>query len=153
MILRLTDLPEEGLLHLRTPLDPADLALPVDDGAVWDPVSLDLTAQKIGDECLVQGRLRTRLLHPCARCLEPLPLEIDIPFHECYPLGKQPGIDLTPALREYILLELPIAFRCNLDAEGRCPVTGRIHQPGPDAFTELKRKEVWEALEQLKPKQ
>jgi uncharacterized metal-binding protein YceD (DUF177 family) len=63
------------------------------------------------------------------------------------------SIDLTPLVREDILLELPLNAACRLGADGRCPVTGELYQPPPEAAPgSLAGGDVWAALSKIKPK-
>ena len=61
-------------------------------------------------------------------------------------------IDLTPLIREDILLELPLNAVCRLGTDGRCPVTGELYQPPPETSGTLAGEEVWEALKKIKTK-
>ena len=60
------------------------------------------------------------------------------------------SIDLTPLIREDILLELPMNAVCQLSAEGRCPVTGEIYRP-PESSGEISTEDVWSELDKLSP--
>jgi uncharacterized metal-binding protein YceD (DUF177 family) len=63
------------------------------------------------------------------------------------------SIDLTPLLREDILLELPLNAACHLGADGRCPITGELYQPPPEAAPgSLAGGDIWAALSKIKPK-
>ena len=62
------------------------------------------------------------------------------------------SIDMTPLIREDILLELPLNAVCRLEADGRCPVTGEIYQPRPESSGTLAGQEVWDALSKIKTK-
>lgn len=103
----------------------------------------------------IRGQLSAKFQFRCGRCGDWLPGEvqksdfqqiIDAPFPEF--------IDLTPSLREDILIDLPFAPTCQLDGEYRCPITGEKHPPTPVSEKKsLGSEEVWKALEQLKPKE
>ncbi|MES2308161.1 MAG: hypothetical protein V4507_04810 [Verrucomicrobiota bacterium] len=103
----------------------------------------------------ITGEIATTFLYRCGRCGEWMPGEIkksdfqavfDAPFPE--------SVDLTPQIREDILIDLPFAPTCQLDGEYRCPITGETHPPTPEkAKKSLGNEEVWKALEQLKPKE
>lgn len=91
-----------------------------------EPVRYDLEAQKLPEGLLVQGQLRLALECQCVRCLKPFryPLElkdwtIHLPFqgedavaisHDC--------VDLTPYVREDILLEFPQHPLCEAECRG-----------------------------------
>lgn len=85
---------------------------------------------------LVQGRLEASIPSECVRCLEPFTLKIITQFDELFtfPTHALPDmelilpptgiIDLTPLVREYFLLEIPIKPVCRPDCKGLCPICG-----------------------------
>ena len=72
----------------------------------------------------------------CVRCLTSFDQTLKIDFTELYAFTQryvtdsglimpETGIiDLTPVLREYILLEIPISPLCKPDCKGLCPICG-----------------------------
>jgi uncharacterized metal-binding protein YceD (DUF177 family) len=95
------------------------------------------------DDYLLRGKLNGGLLVPCARCLEPakLPLDVDVSVvyveHEDNKaeddddidapdvLTFEDGtIDLSPELRDEILLAVPVSVLCREDCAGLCSVCG-----------------------------
>jgi len=72
----------------------------------------------------------------CVRCLTSFQQTLNIDFTELYAFSQryvtdsgllmpETGvIDLTPVLREYILLEIPISPLCRPDCKGLCPICG-----------------------------
>lgn len=147
------DIPEGGLT-LEGKVPAADYGLPLDQYKDWKTIEYRLFVQILGQECLVTGSLKTELKVPCARCLEPLPLEIHIKeFQQSYPIGgASECIDLTQEIREDILLDLPLAPKCQLDAKSRCPITRKSYAEQDNEFAELNREDVWGILDTLKPK-
>lgn len=154
MKIRIQDITEEGL-SLEGTLPAAEYDLPITEGRREEAIEYCLTATLAGEEVLVQGILHMEMLVSCARCLELMPLTIHIdPFQHSYPIGTKDYIDLTQEIREDILLGYPMAPRCQLDADYRCPMTGQSHRPGPDEFAESNRQSVWGELEKnLKKKE
>jgi uncharacterized protein len=100
--------PHDELLHLEKPLE------------------YDLQVQKMEEGLLVQGRLRLELKCECARCLKPFvyPVELKdwslhLPFQgEEAVLVVNDCVDLTPYLREDILLEFPQHPLCDPECRG-----------------------------------
>src|SRR5208282_2951686 len=90
------------------------------------PVRYDLTAQKSGRDVLAQGRVAVVLDCECARCLkafqQPVALEhwtALVPLAGPEKAGiKDDVVDLTPFLREDILLEFPQHPLCEADCAG-----------------------------------
>lgn len=151
MKINLRTLPEHGT-RLEGTLDPAACDLPVEDGQAWSPVHYRLDVQLIGDECLVTGQVDATLTTPCGRCLEPMEFPIRVnPFQHSFATEGLESIDLTPQIREDMVLGLPLVIRCMLEADGRCPVTGQKHaQDAPRTGQGPLQGNVWSALDKLK---
>jgi uncharacterized protein len=85
---------------------------------------------------LLQVDFRVSIDIECVRCLTEFIQTLQINFTELYAFSKryvtdsglimpETGIiDLSPLLREYILLEIPISPLCRPDCKGLCPVCG-----------------------------
>ena len=84
-----------------------------------------------------EGQLRSQAQLECARCLEsftqPLDLHLEAQFglppirprgETTFPIGVKGLLDLTQALREHILLDLPMRPLCKLDCRGLCVECG-----------------------------
>ena len=143
---------EEQPLELSGEEPAAILAL--EDAVVQarEPIRYDLRVCKDSENFVVTGWLRTSLSLQCGRCTEwfPFPVQVEV---EHVLEGPHPNsIDLTPFLREDILLELPLNAACRLGADGRCPVTGEVYRPRPEDTGSLTGEAVWEELSKIKPK-
>jgi len=101
---------------------------------------------KIIKDIRLRGRLSAGLELQCARCLEPVPQQIEREFELLYrPLGTDAGRDelsvtdaeaeigyyqgegilLEDVLREQVLLALPLKITCCEDCKGLCPLCGK----------------------------
>ncbi len=116
------------------------------------PILAELLVQKEGDDFLVTGWLQTTLSLLCGRCAVWFPWPVRTQVEHLFEAPHPSGIDLTPFIREDILLELPLNAACRLGADGRCPVTGEFYQPRPETSGSLASGEVWEALSKIKTK-
>lgn len=90
------------------------------------------------DGVVADGKIRalTRLL--CSRCLEDYWQPVNISFTEMFtkhPIENSPNnleqqlpsdgsLDLTPIIRDYAVLDIPISQVCKPDCKGLCPVCG-----------------------------
>jgi len=109
---------------------------------------LDLRLESVSEGVLVSGTIRVSLTGECARCLDPLTseLEVDIQQLFVYPgneidaddeddeIGQlvDDYVDLEPALRDAVVLALPLAPVCRDDCPGLCPECGaRLDDVGP----------------------
>jgi uncharacterized metal-binding protein YceD (DUF177 family) len=108
------------------------------------PIHFELEATLSGKGVLVRGTLNTSVKATCVRTLEPFDLPVIIDDFTVL-VEEVPGdiVDLTPQIREDILLELP-AHPVNPDA----PKEVHLTQETPPA----KGSAAWEALEKLKGK-
>lgn len=119
------------------------------------PLSYDLRLQKLGDAILAQGNLHLTLNCECVRCLKPFRHELDLKDWAAHlPLEGEEKIvvlndcvDLTPYLREDILLAFPQHPLCKPDCGGLPKKEfGDSKKPESPAQPE----ERWAALNKLK---
>ena len=116
------------------------------------PIRVELTVQKDEENFLVTGWATTSLSLVCGRCASWMPWPIRARVEHLFEAPHPNSIDLTPLIREDILLELPLNAVCRLGTDGRCPVTGELYQPPPETSGTLAGEEVWEALKKIKTK-
>jgi len=115
------------------------------------PLEYRLEAQKLTDSLLLQGRLRLVLDCKCVRCLKPFQYPLDIPDWTCHlPLIGEEAVpvvndcvDLTPYIREDILLSFPQHPLCRQECGG-LPGTSvgsskQTEQTAPSAWSELNK--------------
>lgn len=143
---------EEHPLELAVNVAPDLLALEPGAAKADQPIAVEVTVQKDGDNFIVLGWATTSLLLVCGRCAEWLPWPVHARVEHVFEAPHPNSIDLTPLIREDILLELPLNAACRLGADGRCPVTGELYQPRPESSGLGIGEEVWEALSKIKPK-
>ena len=138
---------EKGEVTLKGELTAEDLDLLELDELIQveDPVKYNLEASKMEDSILVQGRLTLKLRCECARCLKSFTRKLELPDWTCLLLLEGDDAvkitndcaDLTPYLREDILLELPQRPLCQPGCRGlpkkgpgKTKITGKAGQPG-----------------------
>jgi uncharacterized protein len=107
------------------------------------PPDLDLTnlsgsarVTRTGKGLLVQVKMHAQTMNECVRCLQGIPLPLDIEFTELYAfsadsstdseliLPESGQIDLRPLVREEMLLAVPINPLCDPECKGLCPICG-----------------------------
>jgi uncharacterized metal-binding protein YceD (DUF177 family) len=117
------------------------------------PVKAELTVHRDGDNLMVTGTLSTTLSVLCGRCGIWMPWPVKTRAEHVLEAPHPASIDLTPSLREDILLELPLNAACQLGADNRCPMTGELYQPPPEAAPgSLAGGEIWAALSKIQTK-
>ena len=143
-------IPESGL-DLQGSLPVAEYGIPAEGITSWNTIEYSLHVARIGSELTVTGTLGASFQIQCARCLDPIPWKLEIKdFCQILSVPDEAVADLTPLIREDIILALPLAPRCELDSAGRCPRSGRVFAPGKDDFAEKRRASVWRDLDRLK---
>ncbi len=106
----------------------------------------------ISEEALwANGTLRQPVELRCVNCLETFVYEISVPnFALHLELTGPEVVDLTPMIREDILLNLPAHPHCDRDGGKLCK--GPRESAPLKLETEAKREHDWEALDKLKLK-
>jgi len=119
---------EENSVSLEDEMTPEELDIGVEDSLVHvkEPLAYELEVQQMEDGLLVQGALRLTLDCECARCLKPLRYKLNFEAWAAHiPLsGDEKAavvndlVDLTPYLREDIVLAFPQRPLCGPDCKG-----------------------------------
>jgi len=123
----------------------------------------ELEFTRVVDGILVVGTLETEIQTLCTRCLSPLKLPvtlkledtIGLPNAEITPerpvrVNEEGWADLTPLIREYAWLALPLNPLCSPDCKGLCPKCGGNRNLGECVCEETEEIDPrWEALKDL----
>lgn len=137
-------------------LDASDLG--VDDARITGPVVVELEAVSTLDGVVVAGDISIPWASVCRRCLTDVAgtavvdveeiYQYDVIDEDAYAIeGDQ--IDLAPAVREYVLIELPDGPLCRDECAGICPVCGTDRNEAPCDCDTSVRDERWAALDDL----
>jgi uncharacterized protein len=121
----------------------------------------------------LQGDLATTLELPCARCLDPVRQDVARTFDLLYrPLGTDAGNEelsvtaaeaeigyyqgegvlLEDALREQVLLAVPLKVVCREECKGLCPSCGKNRNTEPCSCAPVVGDPRWAALKDLREK-
>jgi uncharacterized protein len=121
----------------------------------------------------LNGELATRLELPCARCLEPVVQDVTRKFDLLYrPLGTDAGNEelsvtaaeaevgyyqgegllLEDAIREQVLLSVPLKVVCREDCKGLCPSCGKNRNTDPCSCARPFADPRWSALKEIREK-
>jgi len=111
---------------------------PSDEG-----IALTGRLERAGNEYLLRGVLRGRMVMTCVRCLEPAIVNLDVPVVVTYAEADETAgqgqeeddeqdviffqdgvIDLGSEIRDELLLALPMGPLCREDCAGICPTCG-----------------------------
>jgi len=126
-------------------------------------LDLDLRLESVMDGVLVTAALVAPVAGECGRCLEPLSDTLRVRFQELYAYpGAEIGadddgisemqgdlLDLEPALRDAVVLALPLTPLCREDCEGLCVDCGERLADLPDDHVHDAIDPRWTALTSL----
>jgi uncharacterized protein len=142
----------------QLPVEELDIEIRDEVIRLGEPLRYDLEVQQLEDGLLVRGRLNLKLDCECVRCLKPFQHELRLDEWTCHlPLQGEDAVkimndcvDLTPYLREDILLEFPQHPVCDAGCgglpdrvTGKAKKTSSAGKPGEDSS-------AWSELNKLK---
>lgn len=129
------------------------------------PVQVKVQATKIRENLYhVNGKQKTEAFLTCSRCLKPFPMPLNSEWETQFTeevgmahevdgeevhLLETEQLDLTPFVRESLLLAIPYAPICQEDCKGLCPVCGADHN---QTSCDCKRETIdprWAKLQEL----
>jgi uncharacterized protein len=153
LIVNLRHLEENDVvLRGELPVDELDLDTRDEMIGVTQPLRHELEVQLLDRSLLVRGSLRLTLECRCVRCLKPFKRKLELNPWVCHlPLEGEEQVpvvndcaDLTPYVREDMLLEFPWHPLCKPDCRGLEKIkAGKAKNPGgkdeliPSAWAEL----------------
>ena len=118
---------EASVLEMDKELDPRPTG----------PIRYEFTAHEISGELIVKGRLAVELSFRCRRCGEFFASRVEEPGFERVldvPDTNTP-VDLTPDIREAMILAFPNYPECRSECRGLCPRCGKNLNTGPCGCT------------------
>lgn len=144
MIINVDRLPQEGL-EVSKEFEFFSAELVDEDVVFLEPVRVDLSIKKIGEEVFIKGEMKTCLSFICSRCLIPF----EFPVHSRFDLVYFPDeldvmkdqlesddisklfyyshkIDVKEVILEQLNLAFPVKPLCSEDCQGICPVCGKL---------------------------
>lgn len=139
---------EESLKELAYEEPTTDLNVAFEQGPVHDyefsrPARINVQYYRAGQELFFSGRALIEVVGECARCLEHFPFTLDVPFSFVLVPRSHAGdgealetedvnlsfyehqeVDLSPLVRDQVLLALPTRPLCKPDCRGLCANCG-----------------------------
>ena len=149
---------------------PADLGIALVAVPEGSEIELDLRLESVMDGVLVTGTALVTVSGECSRCLEPLAFDREVDIQELYeypetdhrgrvvesqddedelPKLEDDLLDLEPALRDAVVLALPLQPLCQSDCQGLCTQCGANLNDDPDHGHDTVDAR-WSALADLK---
>lgn len=132
--------------------------LPEGDAQAVGPLEYELFGQRFGSELLLTGSLSAPFEFTCVRTLHPFIQTIYLESSAiAVEIVNEGEVDVTEALREEVLINLPVDPRCEEgDVPAKCEIDPRylsVDKLGEDGLTTPPRAESddrWSALDNLK---
>lgn len=144
---------------------PKDLGLELVGVPEGADLRLDLRLESVSEGVLVTGTITGPVSGECGRCLRPISDTLEVTIQELYAyehsttdetteedeVGRLRGdlIDLQPALRDAVVLELPNHPLCREDCPGLCPECGVHWDDLPADHSHQQVDPRWAALDRL----
>lgn len=151
MKIHLRQIPADGL-HLEGQEACPLTEVETDDVRCAGPLRYNLDVGISEGALWANGSLIQPVELRCVACLEKFPHDITVPAFALHLDLQGPEIiDLTPALREDILLNLPAHPHCDRDGQRQCSGAMAGHETAAEKQEqEARREHDWEALDRLK---
>jgi uncharacterized protein len=143
MIIDIDRLPREGLKISRE-FEFSSVEIIEESTVFFQPVHVEMSVKKVGEEVFIKGRIKTILSFVCSRCLVPYEFPVDSHFDLVYlPEELEQAkdeldsddlntsfyysrrIDLREVVLEQFNLTFPVKPLCSENCQGICPVCGR----------------------------
>lgn len=141
---------------------PAGLSLEVVGVPEGAPLRLDLVLQSVTEGVLVTGTVAVSVRGECSRCLDPVSYDLDVDVCELYAYPDSATdettdedeisrivddlIDVEPAVRDLVVLALPMSPLCREDCAGLCVDCGQRLDDLPADHAHEQLDPRWAAL-------
>jgi uncharacterized protein len=126
----INQVPAEGL-YLEEQIDPSVLDLNTDLIKVRPPLKLSAQINRITNALTVDLNINGVISADCSRCLNEFEWVFNKDLRLTYPLETSDVfIDLSPDIREEIILEYPIKPLCKVNCQGLCLKCGKNKNEG-----------------------
>jgi uncharacterized protein len=127
-------------------------------------LELEIQLEGVAEGVLVTATVSGPLVGECARCLEPFTSVVKVRFQELFTLGDEPvqadgdqdadsyrldpsgRLDLEPALRDAVVLDLPLSPLCDDGCKGLCVECGIRLADAEPGHQHEERGTMWAAL-------
>lgn len=124
-------------------------------------LELEVQLEGVTEGVLVTATVTAPLAGECARCLESFSSATTVRFQELYALAEEVAgpdgyvldaglLDLEPALRDALVLELPLSPLCADDCQGLCAECGVRLADAPPGHGHEQRGPLWAALKDVR---
>ncbi len=155
-----------SMREVRLPVPaPDDLGVELIRVPAGSDIDLDLRLESVMEGVLVSGTATVALTGECGRCLEPVQDTLAVRLQELYAYPESTTeetagddetavmegdlLDLEPALRDAVVLSLPLTPLCRADCAGLCAECGERLDDLPEDHQHEAPSSTWAALQGL----
>lgn len=124
MQIRLAEYSEGVAVPVRQTYEPKGLDLEFVDLHYTIPITMEGTVEKGPDTVSFRGALKSKVEQICGRCLKKIEEPVDKPFSLYYEIKDKDVIETIDDLRELLILEHGVVYRCTENCRGLCPQCG-----------------------------
>ena len=152
MKVHLKQIPPEGL-HLEGEEDCLIPELEAEGVRCAGPMQYQIDVGVAEGSLWANGSLRQPVELTCVACLEKFVHPINVPSFAIHTELRGPEmVDLSPFMREDILLNLPAHPRCDAEGMRKCKATAKLRDAGQEdrQGRAAKREHDWGELDKLK---
>jgi uncharacterized metal-binding protein YceD (DUF177 family) len=159
LVINLRHLEEHPVaLKGELPVEELDLDLRDEMISARQPLRYDLEVHRVEDGLLLCGHLCLTLRCQCVRCLKPFERQLELKEwrHHCALEGEEKVpvtnsyVDLTPPIREDILLEFPQHPLCGTNCRGLPGTNSGRSEKVTGRVRTRQESSAWAALDKLK---
>lgn len=158
---------EDGSQTLKQEESPETLQLCAEGASFGEPVKVDLSVSKIGNQLICRGKVKTSAQLECSRCLaiydQPIISNLDFVVD----FGENPQefkseednyfiadpfagfFEIDNLVREIVILALPLKPLCSEDCKGLCPICGTDLNKSQCSCVKKEVDPRWEKLKGL----
>ncbi len=116
------------------------------------PIAYDLSVYLASGKMMVEGRVWTTACFRCVRCMEFFRMDVSEPSFVCVADVPEDNefADLTPQIREAMLLHFPAHPVCRDSCLGLCPRCGRSRERSACDCRAEDEDDTWSGLDRLR---
>jgi uncharacterized protein len=167
----ISEIPAEGVT-VSLSIEPTRFSIDEDGFQARLPITAELALKPARGAVVVQGEMAAAVDVSCSRCLGPAAVELNETFRLVFVPAEQyvesgegdlatedldvsvlegAEIDLIEAVREQIILGLPMQPYCKEDCQGLCPECGADRNKQPCSCDSKVKESPFAALKELMP--
>ena len=147
------DIRNTGRVEANVTVDPQTvLGTPPEFVFFKNPMSLSANAALTGSDIVVSGKISTVITYVCGRCLEEFKKPYRAEFQSVVDASNIDlrEIDVSPDIKEVVMVDLPLIPTCKEDCKGLCPTCGKNRNIIQCLCVQKIENPKWDALKEFR---